>query len=320
MAHATEKQNRIAFIDFVKGLLNLNPVERWSPQQARMHPFILGEPLREAYVPLKPGQQPTIKHVDINTKPSTSHAPMDTQPSQTHNSVSGSDMSSKRPYGGLPAAPVRSGQKVYDAAAYSQLQAQQQAINAQAAALRQQQAQAAQQSQNPYALPHETARPMQQQQQQAQPSHHLHHTYTANRSQLPTANPASHHPPLSQAPYYDSRLGGAPSQMVYTSSRQRAGTLDGVPAQLQKVQVDLAHYAGQSVTPVLRRDDQYLAWEQRQHQASSMGGNNHNGPTLNRRPSHRGHPQLDYLHDQVSPSSGFFYKWRRCPPKSYTET
>lgn len=32
--------NRVAFIDFVHGLLNLNPLERWTPQQARTHPFI----------------------------------------------------------------------------------------------------------------------------------------------------------------------------------------------------------------------------------------------------------------------------------------
>jgi dual specificity protein kinase YAK1 len=32
--------NREAFIDFVHGLLNINPLERWSPQQARTHPFI----------------------------------------------------------------------------------------------------------------------------------------------------------------------------------------------------------------------------------------------------------------------------------------
>ena len=32
--------NREAFIDFVQGLLNINPLERWSPQQARTHPFI----------------------------------------------------------------------------------------------------------------------------------------------------------------------------------------------------------------------------------------------------------------------------------------
>ncbi|GAB7362019.1 hypothetical protein MBLNU230_g2054t1 [Neophaeotheca triangularis] len=35
-----EMQNREAFIDFVHGLLNINPLERWSPQQARTHPFI----------------------------------------------------------------------------------------------------------------------------------------------------------------------------------------------------------------------------------------------------------------------------------------
>ncbi|KAK9318235.1 kinase-like domain-containing protein [Lipomyces starkeyi] len=35
-----EMQNRESFIDFVKGLLNLNPLERWTPQQAKMHPFI----------------------------------------------------------------------------------------------------------------------------------------------------------------------------------------------------------------------------------------------------------------------------------------
>ncbi|EGG07360.1 uncharacterized protein MELLADRAFT_48114, partial [Melampsora larici-populina 98AG31] len=46
-----EKHNRIAFIDFVKGLLHLNPHQRWTPQQARLHPFIQGEPLREPYVP-----------------------------------------------------------------------------------------------------------------------------------------------------------------------------------------------------------------------------------------------------------------------------
>ncbi|KAI6825984.1 kinase-like protein [Hortaea werneckii] len=35
-----EMANREAFIDFTHGLLNINPLERWSPQQARTHPFI----------------------------------------------------------------------------------------------------------------------------------------------------------------------------------------------------------------------------------------------------------------------------------------
>ena len=38
-----EANNRAAFIDFCLGLLNLNPMERWTPQQARRHPFITGE-------------------------------------------------------------------------------------------------------------------------------------------------------------------------------------------------------------------------------------------------------------------------------------
>jgi hypothetical protein len=50
-----EKQNRLAFIDFLQGLLNLNPIERWSPQQAKKHPFITGEkfifPFQPPFIP-----------------------------------------------------------------------------------------------------------------------------------------------------------------------------------------------------------------------------------------------------------------------------
>ncbi|KAI8059038.1 kinase-like domain-containing protein [Gilbertella persicaria] len=52
-----EKQNRLAFIDFLQGLLNLNPIERWSPQQAKKHPFITGEkftaPFQPPFIPRK---------------------------------------------------------------------------------------------------------------------------------------------------------------------------------------------------------------------------------------------------------------------------
>ena len=34
---------RASFTDFVLGLLNLDPIKRWSPQQAMLHPFITGE-------------------------------------------------------------------------------------------------------------------------------------------------------------------------------------------------------------------------------------------------------------------------------------
>src|SRR6478736_6477095 len=46
-----EMNNRIAFIDFVRGLLNINPLERWSPQQAKLHPFITQQKYTGQFVP-----------------------------------------------------------------------------------------------------------------------------------------------------------------------------------------------------------------------------------------------------------------------------
>ncbi|KAH8683126.1 kinase-like domain-containing protein [Tricladium varicosporioides] len=46
-----EMQNRVAFIDFVRGLLNINPLERWSPQQAKLHPFITQQKYTGPFVP-----------------------------------------------------------------------------------------------------------------------------------------------------------------------------------------------------------------------------------------------------------------------------
>ena len=43
--------NRLAFIDFVRGLLNINPLERWSPQQAKLHPFITQSKYTGPFVP-----------------------------------------------------------------------------------------------------------------------------------------------------------------------------------------------------------------------------------------------------------------------------
>lgn len=46
-----EMNNRIAFIDFVRGLLTINPLERWSPQQAKLHPFITQQKYTGPFVP-----------------------------------------------------------------------------------------------------------------------------------------------------------------------------------------------------------------------------------------------------------------------------
>lgn len=47
----TEMNNRVAFIDFVRGLLTINPLERWSPQQAKLHPFITQQKFTQPFVP-----------------------------------------------------------------------------------------------------------------------------------------------------------------------------------------------------------------------------------------------------------------------------
>ncbi|KAL6244282.1 dual specificity protein kinase yak1 [Rhinocladiella similis] len=56
-----EMNNRVAFIDFVRGLLTINPLERWSPQQAKMHPFITQQKFTQPFVPPMNLKSPTSK-------------------------------------------------------------------------------------------------------------------------------------------------------------------------------------------------------------------------------------------------------------------
>ncbi|KAI0597625.1 kinase-like protein [Biscogniauxia sp. FL1348] len=46
-----EMNNRVAFIDFVRGLLTISPLERWSPQQAKLHPFITQQKFTGPFIP-----------------------------------------------------------------------------------------------------------------------------------------------------------------------------------------------------------------------------------------------------------------------------
>ncbi|PRP80690.1 hypothetical protein PROFUN_11649 [Planoprotostelium fungivorum] len=46
-----ERKNRIIFIDFLRGLLCLDPKERWTAAQARSHPFLTGEAYNGQWVP-----------------------------------------------------------------------------------------------------------------------------------------------------------------------------------------------------------------------------------------------------------------------------
>ncbi|KAI9846777.1 MAG: dual specificity protein kinase yak1 [Sclerophora amabilis] len=59
-----EMNNRVAFIDFVRGLLNINPLERWSPQQAKLHPFITQAKFTGPFVPPM-----NLKSSSINKSP-----------------------------------------------------------------------------------------------------------------------------------------------------------------------------------------------------------------------------------------------------------
>ena len=59
--------NRIAFIDFVRGLLTINPLERWSPQQAKLHPFIT----QQKFDPSRPFVPP----MNLKTPPNKPPAP-----------------------------------------------------------------------------------------------------------------------------------------------------------------------------------------------------------------------------------------------------
>lgn len=49
-----EMHARRCFLDLLRGLLCYNPVERWSPAQAMLHPFITGRPFSTPFDPLDP--------------------------------------------------------------------------------------------------------------------------------------------------------------------------------------------------------------------------------------------------------------------------
>jgi dual specificity protein kinase YAK1 len=46
-----EEKNRIAFIDLLRGLLQWDPNKRWTARQAKLHPFVTGQPYTEPFVP-----------------------------------------------------------------------------------------------------------------------------------------------------------------------------------------------------------------------------------------------------------------------------
>ncbi|KAL1665462.1 kinase-like domain-containing protein [Schizophyllum commune] len=289
-----ELNNRAAFIDFCKGLLDLNPVTRWTPQQARGHPFITGEKYKGPYVP--------------GGMPQPSPAPPSSSPDP------------KRPYGGLVPQPAKGTRAFQDAASYNQHLAQHQAYTAQA------QAASANTFRNPYLTPNNTqpstqppaytqdasyAPSAQPQQQQAQQQHAAAQTqaqtgaqqvqYSANSS-APLNHLVSAHQtsaqmiPSNSMPQYSGQppqlQPNVPPNTYYPNQRSRANTInnqmDNIPpalARLQHMKQDVIAGGRNALTPVLNRDDAMREWEQRQQQGKAS--------------KFQPYPQLEHLQQQA---------------------
>lgn len=234
-------RNRVAFVDFVQGLLHLDPELRWSPQQARLHPFVLGEPLLQPFVP-----PPHLKATGVF---GGKVVPASPQPE------------AKR-YGGLPPQPQRNAPRTYDAKAYNQHLNQQQGytVQAQQAAQR-----AAQVPTNPYHLP-DVAQPQQTQYgspRMGQGSQSL-------LQQVPPPQQSQSHQQQQQQQGYTSAFNysqrGSSNQGASTSTglanlppvhhyaqRGRSNTVtQEIPPALQKLgqELGVAGGSGQSITPV----------------------------------------------------------------------
>ncbi|KAJ7268738.1 kinase-like domain-containing protein [Mycena haematopus] len=316
--HEVEKElnNRASFIDFCQGLLNLNPVTRWTPQQARLHPFITGEKFTKPFVPdglsVSSGQIPPGSPATVDPK---------------------------RPYGGLVPSQPKGTRAYQDAASYNHHLAQHQAYTAQAQAQAQTQAQNS--FRNPYITPQQQQNSQSQSQSQAQagppqsaypsppesaygvpaqsygrPLTHqssagnLSGGYSASQSVVNSAAAAALSPPGSLVPsassYYPSSGGGGGAPPNNTAARARANTInqmDPVPpalARLQHMNQDVI--AGRNaLTPVLNRDDAMREWERRQA-----------GKPTAAQP----YPQLEYLQQQAELAAGTTNWARYQPPTS----
>ena len=55
-----ERLSRLAFVDFLRGLLNTDPASRWTPEQAACHPFITEEPFTGEFIPPEDSFDPPI--------------------------------------------------------------------------------------------------------------------------------------------------------------------------------------------------------------------------------------------------------------------
>ncbi|KAF9469934.1 kinase-like domain-containing protein [Collybia nuda] len=274
--HEVEKEinNRTSFIDFCQGLLNLNPVTRWTPQQARLHPFITGEKWTKPFVP-------------------------DGLSAPQHSSSSGAD--SRRPYGGLVPSQPKGTRAYQDAASYNHHLAQHQAHTAQAQAA----SQAATAYRNPYITP-QNSQPQQLPgasfsgaPEAANATYpHQHSQYSSN--QASTGHRLIHQTSTGQlgsgATQYPNQGASSnaqthltpnvPSNSYNPNTRVRANTINqmkDVPPALARLH-RMDNIPRDALTPVLNRDDAMQEWERRQS---------------GKPPAAQSYPQIEFLQQQA---------------------
>lgn len=200
LTSSTEMNNRVAFIDFVRGLLTTNPLERWSPQQAKLHPFIT----QQKFDPSRPFIPP------MNLKTPSNKPPAPGVQQQQH-------------------AEAMSKQRAAQAAQEAQVRAQQQNAAQTAYAMQMNQYQ---QTQPPPVYNNVYGGP----QQGAPPPYPTHQpSYGPQMGMMPQQNtqvPQNHynHQQHQQTLY---------QQATQRAGRQRASTMDqqqsGIPATIQRV-------------------------------------------------------------------------------------
>lgn len=253
-----EMANRNSFVDFVTGLLQMDPTKRWTPQQAKLHPFITGEKLT---APFKPPASP----VQALARSKSTTAAL------------GSSDSSRHPYGGLPQNTARpSGRAYQDAAAYNQHLSQQQVYNSSHQARQQQapvlnnpyaQEDRAQQEANAQAKAAAAAKTQAQvQQAQAQAQAHAHaqaqaqaHAYAAHAAQMQSAMS----PPYGQTMSNSQAVPSNASTPYGTQTRSRSNTMtrmEMVPGQLAKMGIEGNH----NMTPISNREEAMREYDRRQ--------------------------------------------------------
>ncbi|KAH9858782.1 kinase-like protein [Lenzites betulinus] len=294
--HEIEKEmnNRAAFIDFVSGLLNMNPIERWSPQQARQHPFITSEKWTGPWSPLS----------------ASTPQPQSSSGASSSSSNSNPNANPKRPYGGLVPSQPKGTRAYQDAASYNQHLAQHQAYTAQAQAA----SQAAQNVfRNPYLQPQSTpshsstySGPQEapsstnyppQTQYASPPAHTASHrglTHQSSHGHLNVNTEVPHYSGQSTAggfPVAQHLNPAPPGQSYYSNARARSNTIhngmDNIPPALARLQHMNQDVIGgrKALTPVLKRDDAMKEWERRQQQGKAAAA--------------QPYPQLEFLQQQA---------------------